>query len=271
MLFFTITYAFYQEIELYLPNTLTVFFQSCVSFLFVVPFVLFQGKKFLYSEKFPMILLRTILGLIGLFLITEALLTTNLADIIVLNNTAPFFVPLLSWIFLREKIAHKLWYSIVIGFIGILIVLRPGFGEMKLGLIFSLLSGLASASLFIPTRRIAKEPILRILFYYFLISAIVMSFFLFGKWTMPPLFVWGLIALAGVSMGLAQITFTWGLRHATTQEAAPFIYTSIIFSGLIDWLVWKIVPDFISVIGWIVICLGGILTIFFTPKNRAVK
>lgn len=269
MLFFSTTYAFYKEVGTYIPNTVAVFFQSSFSFLLVLPFLIGKEKSFFNSDKIPMIALRTVIGLTGLVLITTALRTIDLADVVVLNNTAPFFVPFLAFIFLKEKIAHKLWPGIIVGFIGIFIVLRPGFREIKWGLIFALLSGVFSGALFIPTRRIAHEPILRVLFYYFLFTMILMSLFLLGSWETPPSFVWGFLALSGLSMALAQITFTWALRFATAQEASPFLYTIVVFSGLIDWLAWHVVPDLISLIGWIVICLAGVLTAFLTAQKKA--
>ena len=149
--------------------------------------------------------------------------------------------------------------GLIIGLIGVYLVFRPSYDSVEIGLLVALLSGLFSACLFVATRHIAHEPFLRILFYYFLIIALCLSPTLFFHWTTPPSLVWLLFLGSGVCLVAAQIGLVMGLRRASSQDAAPFIYTSVIFSGLIDWIVWGNVPDLIALLGMGVVCLGGLI------------
>jgi len=267
MLFFSIVYALYKACDPYLPNTLIIFFQGLFSWLIVFPFILRKGVKGLYSSKLLLIVLRTISGLLGIYCIAEAMKMISLAETVLFNNAAPLFVPLLIWVWHKTKIPNKLWIGIVIGFIGIFIILQPGFSSLNAGLIFGLLSGLFTAMLLVLTREIAHEPFSRILFYYYLIFWVVLLPFLFTDWTSPPPIVWLFLVLAGVSNILAQLTFTLAMRHAPSQVVAPFIYTGVIFSGLIDWIVWYNKPTLIALLGMAVVCLGGVLTLVYSRKK----
>ncbi len=268
-LFFTLLYACYKISNAYIPSSLTVFFQSLFSLIIVLPIACKNGVKNLYSPMFPYIAIRTIAGLITLVCISTALLTINLANVIVLNNTAPLFIPFISWIGLKEKISHKIWFPLIVGFIGIIIILRPEFTEINIGLLFALISGLTSALLVVVASKIAHEKLSKIMFYYFLITCFILSPFLFTQWHSPPYMIWLYLALSGIAMILAQAFLTLGLRYASSQEAGSFLYMSVLFSGILDWIFWKTIPSTISLIGWLVVCLGGILTVILSPKKTA--
>lgn len=268
MFLFPVTYACFKEASPYLPNTLIVFFSSLGSWIILLPFALKQPLK---TDKLGLISLRTLFGLGSMMLITLALKTTNIAETVLLNNAAPLFVPLIVWIWHRTRIPNLLWISLLIGFLGIFIVIRPGFAAVHIGTLFAFLSGITSALLLVAARQIAHEPFVRVLFYYFLLFALLLSPFLFTSWQNPPLFIWGLIALSSISQLLAQLSFTAGLRHVSSHDAAPFIYSSVVFSGLIDWAVWHKTPSLITLIGMAVVCFAAALSIMLSSKPKENK
>lgn len=269
MFWFATTYAFYKASEPFLSSGQILCFSNFFSWLLILPFVCKMGTKELATHHFPMIALRTLLGVGSIYGISLALATVSLSEVLLLNNTAPFFVPFIVWIFYKTKIPHSLWVGLVIGFIGIFIVLRPGFTEIRSGQIFGLCSGIAAAAMLVAVRQIAHEPFLRIMFYYFLIFAAVMSPSLFSAWTFPPATIWLYLVLAGTSMICAQISLTGAMRYAAAHDAAPFLYTSVIFAGLIDWIVWKNKPGMISIVGMIIVCIGGIITMLKGTAKKA--
>lgn len=271
MLLFTITYTFYKMSNVYIPPTLSIFFQSLISWLIILPFACKNGLRNLYSPKWLYIVLRTIAGLITLFCISTAVMSTDLANVVVLNSASPLFVPFIAWIWNEEKIAHKLWVPLIIGFIGIITIFRPGMSELKLGLFLALISGLSTSFLVVATRKISKEPLEKILFFYFLIICIGLAPFLFTHWDPTSLFsAWPYLVLSGITMVVAQICFTFAMRYGSSQEIAPLIYTGVVFSGLIDWIFWNTTPNGISLIGWGIVCAGGILTLHFSQKKKVI-
>lgn len=268
MFFFAVTYAFYKGCSPYLSNTQIIFFQSLFSWIIILPFALKDGVKQLVSPQLGKIIARTVFGLMALYCITRALQTASLAEVITLSNSAPLFVPLIIWIWHRTKISHQLGIGLLVGFAGVCIILRPGFEAIHLDLSLALLSGVFSALLLVVTRQIAHEPFLRILFYYFLLFWVATMPFVFMGWAPFPPVVWLYIVLAASAMIAAQVSFTIGMRFAHSHEAAPFLYTSVIFAGLIDWLIWKQTPDLFSALGMVVVCIGGILTLSFSGKKE---
>ena len=186
---------------------------------------------------------------------------------VLLNNTAPLFVPLIIWFWHKVKISGFLGLSLIVGFGGVVLVLRPGFETLRIGLILGAISGVFSALLLVVTRQIAGEPFIRILFYYYLLWwGLLLPFILFF-WEATPLFLWlWLIGSALASIG-AQWAFTAALRFAPSQEVAPFIYTSVIFSGIIGWVIWREAIELLSLIGMLVVCAGGILTMWAARRS----
>ncbi len=269
MLLFSVTYAFYKACGTVLPNTHTIFFQSFFSWIIVLPFALKGGIKELVTPNLGKIAIRTIFGVLSLYFITLALQRVTLSEVVTLNNAAPLFIPIILWLWHRNAISLKLAVGLLIGFAGVCVILRPGFAEVKLAHLFAFFSAISSAMLLIITRQIAHEPFRRILFYYFLIFWLVLLPFIFTGWAPFPPVIWLYIASAAISMILAQVCFTYSLRYASSNEVAPIIYTSVIFAGLIDWLIWKETPDLLSLVGMIVVCAGGILTLNFSQKKSS--
>ena len=222
MLLFSITYAIFKACNPYIPNVQIIFIQSACSWILIVPFIFRGVIQNLKTEKFWLIAARTVFGLLGMICITAALRTTDLAEVVLLNNTAPLFVPLIIWFWHKVKISGFLGLSLIVGFGGVVLVLRPGFETLRIGLILGAISGVFSALLLVVTRQIAGEPFIRILFYYYLLWwGLLLPFILFF-WEATPLFLWlWLIGSALASIG-AQWAFTAALRFAPSLRGGPF-------------------------------------------------
>jgi len=264
MFLYSCLYAFYKACSPYLSTPEIIFFQALGSWVLIVPWSLKCGLK---SPLLGKIALRTLCGLGGLLCITFALRETALAEVILLNNSAPLFVPLVLWLWLRTKISGRLWLSLSLGFLGIFVIVRPGFEAVNPGLLLAVLSGIFSALLLVITKFIAHEPLPRVLFYYFLLLWALLLPFVFRGIPSVPTTVWLWLVCAAVSSIGAQLSFTKGMRTATSQQVAPFIYTSVLFSGLIDWLVWGERIDFWAVVGMGIVCVGSILSIEWMRKK----
>jgi drug/metabolite transporter (DMT)-like permease len=267
MVFFSLTYAFYKLANPYVSNNIILFFQNAFSFAIVLPYILAKRAP-LSSPKFRFILFRISLGIIALYCITHALLSVGLAEAVLLNNSAPLFTPLFVWLWIRVRPTFHIWTGLIIGFLGVFIILRPGEFTISSGLLFALTSGIASGAVPLATSKIAHEPISKLLFYYFAVFSIVLCPFLFFDWTSPPLHIWLLIALSSVTMVLAQVFIVFALRKASPIEVAPFIYTGVIFSGILGWIFWQQKIDIITLLGMIAVCFGGVLTIIYSIKEQ---
>lgn len=269
MFFFSLLYAFFKACTPFLSNMQIIFIQSFISWLILSPVLIRKGIKYFKTHQFWRISLRTVFGLLSMVCITIALKTTALAEVVLLNNTAPLFVPVLIWFWHREKITSFLGISLLIGFVGVFVLLGPGFKTLQTGMIYGLLSGILSACLLIVTRQIAGEHFMRILFYYYLLWWVLTGPFAAYSWEAVPPMAWAMLFGAAIVSIAAQFTFTAALRYAASQEAAPFIYTNVVFSALIGWFVWDEVISFASWIGMALVIFGGVLSLIAARKKRA--
>jgi drug/metabolite transporter (DMT)-like permease/biotin carboxylase len=259
-----LVYAFYKALLPFFPNSSALCIQSFFSWLLITPFALRGSLK---SQKLGLICIRSLFGLGAMYCVTLALITTSLAEVSLLNNTAPLFVPFITWMWLKEKIKYNLWPSLLLGFIGVVIILRPTAAEINQGLFVALLSGVLAACLVVVVRQIAHEPLPRILFYYFLLFWVILSPFMLFSWREPPLFVWLYLLAAAILMITGQLSLTAALRHASPQIIAPFLYTFVLFSGLIGWVVWNETPHLIPVIGMVLVTISCVITMLLNQKK----
>ncbi len=152
------------------PTIQIIFMLNCISFICILPIALRKGHLGLKTKELPTHLIRDIAGVLSYYLYYLAINYLNLTDATTLNYTAPFFVPIVWWIWMREKIELSVWWSIIVGFIGVAVVLNPTKQIFQEVFVYGLFAGLLSAIAFAALRilNLKKEPMSRTLFYYFL-------------------------------------------------------------------------------------------------------
>jgi len=151
------------------PTIQIIFFLNFISLICILPIALRKGVQRLKTEVLPIHFLRDVSGVLSYYLYYVAIRFLNLTDATTLNYTAPFFVPIIWWIWMREKIDLHVWWSIIVGFIGVAVILNPNRQIFQEGFVFGLFAGILSAIAFASLRvlNVKKEPMSRTLFYYF--------------------------------------------------------------------------------------------------------
>ena len=99
------------------PTIQIIFIQNAVSLICILPIALRKGVHRLKTDELPVHLIRDVMGVFSYYLYFLAIRLLNLVDATTLNYTAPFFVPLIWWIWMKEKISSHVWWSIIVGFI----------------------------------------------------------------------------------------------------------------------------------------------------------
>jgi drug/metabolite transporter (DMT)-like permease len=246
------------------------FFQNFLSLLLFLPWLLRGGFASLKTQRPGLHLVRAVTGLLSQYLLFVALdLKIPLVDAVLLANAAPLFIPLVVWVWQRQRISARLWASLVIGFVGIILILQPGMGVISWGTPLAIAAGAFSAVALVAVRHLnTTEPPARILFYYFLISSvltapfIVVNPFVVVKWSTPESRAWIWLLGVGVSMAISQLLLILAYQQASPSRLSPFNYSVVVFSGLIGWIIWDHVPNLLSLSGILLVCLGGILSTF---------
>jgi drug/metabolite transporter (DMT)-like permease len=246
-----------------------VFFQYAISLVVLAPWFLKGGVASLRTERWGLQLMWAVFGLASQFLLFVALnLQTPLMDAVLLANSSPLFIPLVAWVWLKARPDARLWISLIIGFVGIILILQPNTGTLSSGMPVALVAGICSAiGLSAAGRLQLTDPPARTLFWYFAMSSVLAVPLLVTSWQPPPASAWPYLLGIGASMALAQVLTVLAYKQASPSRLSPFNYSVVIFSALIGWVVWQEVPNLLTVVGVLLVAAGGILS---TQQHRGL-
>jgi drug/metabolite transporter (DMT)-like permease len=246
----------------YLPNPVVVFFRNALSLLALLPWALRQERGALGTRHLKEHLVRGLAGLMAMYCFFYALAHLRLADAVLLNYSLPLFMPFVESLWLGEPFPRRLWGPVVVGFLGIVMILKPGLGLFQPAALVGMAAALFAALAQVGVRRLTQtEPVTRIVFYFGVIATAASAFPLIGSWTTPrPRDLVVLAALAACATA-AQLAMTRAYAHAPAARVGPFIYGSVVFAGALDWAVWGRLPDALSLAGTLVVGAAGILAL----------
>jgi drug/metabolite transporter (DMT)-like permease len=228
--------------------------------------------QFLRPSSYAMQITRGLAGFSSICFFIFSLKTIPLSDAMVLFNTMPIFIPITAYLWRGIKIHHRTWWGMIIAFIGIIFIIQPSSGILGIGTLFALLSGVAGSISTLSLRfSHYSDPSSRTLFHYFLICTILSAVALpFEHGSVHNAFTReGLFLLAGIGvLGLIfQVFFTLSTKYAPARLISPFYYSTVIFSVILDSLIWHVSIDRDKIIGMALVLLGVCLVVLLYPKE----
>jgi len=238
------------------------------SFIGLVIFTLigrqFGGLKSLKTSKWPWHLLRTLLATGAMFGFFFGLSRMPLVDALTLAFTAPLMVTALSVPMLGEHVGWRRWTAVSIGFIGVLIILRPGSDSLSFASIAVLFAAFCYACMAITSRKLSTTESSYALSIYVIVGPMLMALVLFGEdsWQVPDRNGWLLFGLAGVCSVIAWIGIVGGYRRASPALLAPFEYIALIGGAIAGYLIWDEVPDRWVALGATIIIASGLFVVY---------
>jgi len=202
--------------------------------------------------------LRSIVGLAAVFCFFYAFAHMPLADVYAISFAAPLFITALSVPILKERVGWRRWAAVLVGFAGVMVMLRPGTGVFSAIALVPLLGALLYGLLMIYIRILSRtETNAAIVFYFMVTTAVVAAMMSVPVWATPNAADFALLAAVGIIGGVAQILFTQAFRLASPTLLAPFEYSGMLWAVTFGYLVFGDVPDpFIWAGGAIVIASG---------------
>ncbi len=250
-----------RHISAELPNEQIVFFRNLFGLLVLVPVVWQRGERIELKTARPGLhLVRSLFGLAAMYCFFYALSVLPLADAVLLNFTAPLFIPFVAMLWLKERVSFRIWAAILIGFSGVLLILRPGGGLPVTAALIGLASGAFAGVAMVSLRKLsATEPALRVVVYYGVICTLVSTVPMAWAWQPVGLRSLGIMAAAGTFATLGQYLLSRGYGCAPAAQIGPFTYTSVVFAALYGWLFWQELPALATAGGTLLIIIAGAL------------
>jgi len=202
-----------------------------------------------------------------------ALQYLQLAETGAVQFSVPILIALISAWLLHEKLDAKRWFVILLGFSGVLIIMRPGSHAFHPAIFLSILNALLYAAFNLMTRRLAgsDHPISTQLASAAVPTLLLAPFALWQWQTPQDGLTWCVILLTGLTGGLGHTASALAHRYATAAVLGPFLYQQIIYMALGGWLVFGQIPDGAVVIGACVVVLSGLYLLWHEFKLQQVE
>lgn len=224
-----------------------LFWRYLIAIILFIPWMLYQTRRTgcdLKPTAFKLYWLRVGCTLASVYLYCAALKTLSIGMTSLLFNTLPLFVPLVSRVWKKIPINHQLWWGFGVALLGVGCVLAPSEIDWNLDMLFAIAAGLMGAISVVSIRfSHYHEPPYRINFYFFVLAflmTIPMTFWdIDTSWSaLSRKDIIPLIAI-GATGFLYQQSFAFALKNAPARFLAPFMYTTVLWGGMLDWWIWK--------------------------------
>lgn len=241
-----------------------LFFRNLVTVPAMVPFLIAAGGMSVLMSKRPWgHAFRALVSLLAMGTLIIGLGALPLSEVIAITYAAPLFMTILSVSFLGERVGVRRWIAVLIGFIGVVVIVRPEGTTNPMALV--VLSGVfCFAVTVIKTRQLATtEPSAVIIFYSVLAVSVVTGLALPWFWVTPVAMVdWVLFIGIGVLGTISQSTLVMALRAAPVSVIAPLDYLSMVFGIGLDFAIWGVLPGNTTFFGAGIIVSVGLYIIY---------
>ena len=234
------------------------FFFGLIPILMLVPRSEF--KTFYKTSRPKLHAFRAITGTLAIIALFIALREIPLADVVSLTFGGPIFVTLGSIFFLSEKVGIRRWLAVLIGFFGMLLIVKPAYEELNIYYIFPIIFCIFFACVALSIRSLSStEPNYRIALYFSLLSMIVGLLTLPFGWVMPNKFELFLLIFTGLVGSVANILLTVSLRYAEASLVTPTKYLNLVFAILLGYFIWSEIPKLLTIVGAGLIIISSVI------------
>ncbi|MGH8530271.1 MAG: DMT family transporter [Nevskiales bacterium] len=255
-----------------MPTEMAVFLRNLFGLAMLTPWMLRLGAPGLKTQRYGGHLVRAVFGLTAMYCFFYTFHHLPLAQAMLLNYSAPVFLPIIAYLWLKERPGAAVYPAALIGLAGVALVLNAStIGLSSVAGIVGLASGIFAALAMAGVRRITNtEPTSRIVFYLTLHGAVLSGIPMLWRWQNPT----GLDVLimlgAGVSATLGQLFLTRAYSLGSAAQIAPLTYTTVVFAAIWGWLLWDEALSSSFAFGALLIAIGGTLALRASPKPAPI-
>ena len=251
--------ALIKHLAVAMPTEMMVFFRNLFGLVALAPLLL-RGNASLKTEHPGWHISRALFGVTAMYCFFYALGKLPLADAVLLNYTAPIFTPLIALLWLHERVPNNVRWAIAVGFVGVILILKPGHDLFTPATLVGLASGFFAAFAMTSIRRMAQtEPPLRIVFYFAVVATAVSAVPLLWAWQSVAWFDLVPLAGVGISASIGQLFLTKAYTLAPAARVGALTYATVVFAAVLGWMFWGEMLDIFSVGGALLVGVGGAL------------
>lgn len=218
----------------------------------------------IWGQHKPLLLARGIVGALALVCVYYSVTTLSLADATVLQYTYPAFTAVLALLFLGERIKLATMLCMLLSFVGVIVMMRPGeaglIGLPMLSLFAALAGALGSAIAYVIVRKLSQTEDSSVIIFYFPLVALPTSLLLLGgDFVMPGMEALLLLLLVGVFTQVGQIGLTKAMAAEEAGKASAYAYVQVIFSAILGVIFFEEIPTLWTIIGGCLILAGALI------------
>lgn len=248
-----------------------LFVRQAVMVLIVAPTIFADFPGVLRTDRLPLQMLRIALALVAMGFGFTAVVHMPLAEVTTIGFAKSFFVTILAIFVLNEVIGIRRWMAVIIGFIGVLIVMRPGLDGFNIYGFYALIGAAGAGSVMVIIRILTRtESATTILAYQALGVGLAVAIPAFWYWQMPTFVEWVLLIAIGLISYFAQMANILAWKFGEAAVMASLDYVRLIYSVIFGYFLFDALPDYGTWIGATIIIVASLYTIQRETKRRQV-
>ena len=245
-----------EDVNVYVAG----FFRFFLGLVIILPYIIKNKDAVLKTTHLKQHFLRAILGLPAMLLYFSALVLLPIEKLTAISFVVPLIVTILAVFFLGEKIYIYRTLALILGFGGMLVIIRPGFVDISIGVYMVLFSALLWSINIIITKKISKDDsAITILAYQSIFMSLLSFFIVLFFWEMPSLKTLIYLILAALCGTVLHLTLNHAFKLVDVSMTQPYSFLNLVFASIIGYFVFDEIPDLYTWIGALIIFTGVLI------------
>ena len=245
-----------EDVNVYVAG----FFRFFLGLIIILPYIIKKKDAVLKTTHLKQHFLRAILGLPAMLLYFSALVLLPIEKLTAISFVVPLMVTILAVFFLGEKIYIYRTLALILGFGGMLVIIRPGFVDISIGVYMVLFSALLWSINIIITKKISKDDsAITILAYQSIFMSLLSFIIVLFFWEMPSLKTFIYLILAALCGTVLHLTLNHAFKLVDVSMTQPYSFLNLVFASIIGYFVFDEIPDLYTWIGALIIFTGVLI------------
>lgn len=243
------------------------FFRNLFGLGFLVPVIIGSGWRQMQTKRIGLHAIRAVINIAAMLMFFTALSISPLAKVTALAFTAPIFAAVLSVLVLREVFRLRRWAAIAVSFVGMLVIIRPGYVEMDLGALLVIGSAMLWAVVMTIVKFLSRtESSVAIVAWMGIFLSVFSLPPALYVWQAPTVWAWTWLVFIGFAGSIAQVTLSQALKETDQTAVMPFDFLRLIWAALLAFWFLGEIPDEWTFVGAAVIFSASL---YIAQRERA--